>query len=93
MDDGGLEFRGTLGTLKLTRDGFELYREQIKGENPVMKARSAEDGTITHVGNFFDCVRSRKEPNAPVETGVAAARAGHLANLAMRKGEKVSWPT
>jgi len=29
--------------------------------------------------NFFDCVKSRKEPNAPVETGVAAARAGQIA--------------
>jgi len=86
IDDGGLEFRGTLGTLKLSRDGFEIYREQTKSsDNPVMRARSAQDGTITHVGNFFDCVRSRKEPNAPVETGVAAARAGHLANQAMRK--------
>jgi predicted dehydrogenase len=92
IDDGGLEFRGTLGTLKLSREGFEIYREQIKGENPLLKERSAEDGTITHVGNFFDCVRSRKEPNAPVETGVAAARAGHLANLAMRKNERVVWP-
>jgi hypothetical protein len=92
VDDGGLEFRGTLGTLKLTRGGFEIYREHGKGEDPVLRERSALDGTITHVGNFFDCVRSRKEPNAPVETGVAAARAGHLANLAMRKGEKVVWP-
>jgi predicted dehydrogenase len=92
IDDGGLEFRGTHGTLKLDRGGFAIYREQIKGENPVLKERSVEDGTVAHVGNFFDCVRSRKEPNAPVETGVAAARAGHLANLAMRKGEKVVWP-
>ena len=34
--------------------------------------------------NFLDCVRSRKTPTAPVEVGVAAARAGHVANLAMR---------
>ena len=34
--------------------------------------------------NFLDCVRSRNTPNAPVEVGVAAARAGHVANLALR---------
>ena len=34
--------------------------------------------------NFIDCVRSRNTPTAPVEVGVAAARAGHVANLAMR---------
>jgi hypothetical protein len=49
-----------------------------------MKGRSERDGTIDHMANFLECVRSRKEPNAPVEVGVSAARAGHVANLAMR---------
>jgi len=43
--------------------------------------------------NFFDCVKSRKEPNAPVETGVAAARAGQIANLAYQRAGQISWPT
>ena len=34
--------------------------------------------------NFLDCVKSRNTPTAPVEVGVAAARAGHVANLALR---------
>ena len=42
--------------------------------------------------NFFDCVKSRKEPNAPVETGIAAARAGHIANLAYRGTGQITWP-
>ena len=92
IDDGGLEFRGTTGTLKITRSGFAIYREQVHGDNPVLTERSVEDGTISHVQNFFDCVRDRKEPNAPVEAGVAAARAGHLANMALRRGERVTWP-
>jgi hypothetical protein len=37
-------------------------------------------------------VRSRKEPNAPVETGVAAARAGQIANVAYQRGGQISWP-
>jgi predicted dehydrogenase len=92
IDDGGLEFRGTQGTLKIDRGGFTIHREHIKGGNPVLSERSVADGTIAHVQNFFACVRDRKEPAAPVETGVAAARAGHLANLALRRGEKVAWP-
>ena len=27
IDDGGLEFRGTEGTLKLNRSGFSVYHE------------------------------------------------------------------
>jgi hypothetical protein len=91
IDDGGLEFRGTDGTLKLTREGFSVFREGRHVENPTLMERSAEEGTITHVRNFVSCMRSRKEPNAPVEAGVAAARAGHIGNLALHRGEKVMW--
>lgn len=92
IDDGGLEFRGTTGTLKINRSGFSIYREGTRDPSALLAEHSILDGTVSHVGNFFDCVRSRKQPNAPVETGIAAARAGHIANLALRRGEKVVWP-
>ncbi|MCU1239809.1 MAG: Myo-inositol 2-dehydrogenase [Candidatus Acidoferrum typicum] len=93
IDDGGLEFRGTEATLKLNRSGFSVYREGVPAKNnPVLRADSFQDGTISHMQNFFDCIKSRKEPNAPVETGVAAARAGHIANLAYRRGGQIAWP-
>jgi predicted dehydrogenase len=92
IDDGGLEFRGTKGTLKIDRSKFAIYREGVKGGEASLVEQSFRDGTIDHVQNFFECVRDRKEPNAPIETGVAAARAGHLANLAIRHGDKVTWP-
>jgi predicted dehydrogenase len=91
IDDGGLEFRGTNATLKIDRAGLAIYRESVK-QNPILTERSAGDGTISHMQNFFDCVRDRKEPNAPVETGVAAAQAGHIGNLALRSGNRVTWP-
>lgn len=91
VDDGGLEFRGTNATLKLDRSGFAVYRERVK-QNPLLTEKNAMDGTISHMQNFFDCVRDRKQPNAPVEAGVAAAQAGHIANLALRNGNRVNWP-
>jgi predicted dehydrogenase len=93
IDDGGIEFRGTEGTLKIDRGGFTVHREGVKSEqNPVLSERSFRDGTITHIENFFDCIKTRKEPNAPVEAGVAAARAGHIGNFAFRHGGQTSWP-
>jgi predicted dehydrogenase len=93
IDDGGLEFRGTEATLKLKRSGMSLWRESVKSnENPVLKEDSFIDGTVTHMRNFFDCVVSRQEPNAPVEAGIAAANAGHIGNLAYRKGGLTTWP-
>jgi predicted dehydrogenase len=93
IDDGGLEFRGTDATLKINRSGFTVHREGVeRDQNPALTERSVRDGTITHVENFFECIKSRKEPTAPVETGVSAARAGHIGNLAFHQGGKATWP-
>ena len=87
IDDGGLEFRGTEATLKVDRSSFSVYREGLASkENPVVTERSFRDGTIDHMENFFECVKNRKEPNAPVETGITCARAGHIGNLAYLHG-------
>jgi predicted dehydrogenase len=91
IDDGGIEFRGTEATLKINRSGFSVYRERTE-DNPIITARSFRDGTITHMENFFDCIKTRKEPNAPVEAGVAAARAGHIGNWAYHHGGQTAWP-
>jgi predicted dehydrogenase len=93
IDDGGLEFRGTEATLKINRGAFTIHREGVPLEqNPVLTERSYRDGTIDHMENFFDCIKSRKEPRAPVETGVAAARAGQIGNLAYTRGGQITWP-
>jgi predicted dehydrogenase len=93
IDDGGLEFRGTDATLKINRSGFSLSHEDVpRKDNPVVKADSFRDGTVDHMQNFFDCIKNRKEPNAPVETGVAAARAGQIANQAYLSSGSISWP-
>jgi predicted dehydrogenase len=90
IEGGGLMFRGTKAALRLHRSGFALYdevpryTENFEPTDAMMQVKSAHDGTQDHMQNFLDCVRSHKTPNAPVEVGVAAARAGHVANLALR---------
>jgi hypothetical protein len=44
-----------------------------------------------HMGNFFACVRSRKNPMAPVEAGHRSASVGHLIVIALRTGRKFQW--
>lgn len=41
--------------------------------------------TDPHVANFLECVRTRKDPNAPVEVGHLAVAGPHLANVALRR--------
>ena len=45
--------------------------------------------TTAHVRNWMECVRSRKQPNAPVEAGYNHSIAVIMSNAAYRTGEKV----
>ena len=45
-----------------------------------------------HIQNFLDCIKSRQEPNAPVEVGASAVSAPHLANLAFHQNRRVAMP-
>jgi hypothetical protein len=42
------------------------------------------------MGNWIDCVRSRKTPNAPIEIGYRSEVAVHMANLAFRQRQRVT---
>ncbi len=47
--------------------------------------------TSSHVRNWLECVRSRKQPNAPVEAGYSHAIATIMTNAAVHTGAKVSF--
>ena len=44
-----------------------------------------------HMGNFFECVRTRKAPVADVETGHRSVTLCHLGAIATRLGRKLKW--
>lgn len=47
--------------------------------------------TSGHMRNWMECVRSRKEPNAPADAGYSHAIACIMANAAARTGTKVTF--
>ena len=50
-----------------------------------------DDTTSGHVRNWMECVRSRKQPNAPVEAGYSHAIATIMTNAAVHTGAKVTF--
>ena len=97
IDDGGIEFRGSQATLKIDRAHLAVYEEGKEWEpasmapKPEIFMRAERDGTVDHVKNFLECVRSRETPNAPIQVGFEAARTGWLANIALKRGTKITW--
>lgn len=97
VDDGGLEFRGELGTLKIDRARLAFYRDTAPyapgtlTPEPEILVRSSGDGTLAHLQNWIDCIRSRKTPNANIRVAHQAARTAHIANTALRAGKVARW--
>ena len=103
LEGGGIVFRGRRAMMKINRDGFAVYpegiiaREKTQYPEPEITMRSLADGTIDHMRNFLDCVRSRKKPNADVDSavdvrqrrplrkhGLPESRSPHVARTNMR---------
>lgn len=47
--------------------------------------------TSSHIRNWMECVRSRKQPNAPVEAGYSHSIATIMTNAAVQTGAKVTF--
>ena len=69
-----------------------LAERTLEGEKIETSANTGSDPqTNAHVRNWMECIRSRQEPNAPVEAGYHHAIACVMTNAAYRTGEKVTF--
>jgi predicted dehydrogenase len=72
-----------------------LLPELNLADTAVKTIASANTGgdvtTSNHMRNWMECIRSRKETNAPVEAGYAHAVACIMTNAAARTGTKVTF--
>ncbi len=72
----------------LEREDYVLYEH----DNLDRPARSGKlDAIVNHMGNFFDCVRSRQQPISDVHSQHRSVSVCHLANISMRLGRKLRW--
>lgn len=71
-----------------TQSGLRYYPEKVNRSEGVMIEGQTRDQN--HMANFIDCVRSRQEPNAPVEIGYRSAIAAHMANASYRRKQRVT---
>jgi predicted dehydrogenase len=103
----GNNFYGEGNDLLLGSKGTILCKELEAVRYVPQGARSSEDAgkpsaaapdivgvgdtTKAHMQNFFDCVRSRKEPNCPFDIGFRSAIACQMAITSYRRGQTVHW--
>ena len=96
--DGGRLFvnRGTvsgkpgeeLADNPLPAEKYKLYAHDNLSRPP----RSGKlDAIINHMGNFFDCVKSRQTPISDVVSQHRSVSACHLGNISVRLRRKLRW--
>lgn len=71
-----------------SRETIRYYPEHVNRANGV--PLGGETANQNHMGNWIDCIRSRKTPNASVEIGYRSAIAAHMANLAYRQKQRIT---
>jgi len=79
----GIRFEGTNGWIWVNRLGFSSSDEDLATQPLPANAIKLESSS-NHMQNFFDAVRSRKDPISPVESGHRSAVVGHLIVIALR---------
>jgi predicted dehydrogenase len=87
---------GTKGTVMHDESDEVLYLPQGRKTPEAGAEKSAApkgylDSTGLHMQNFFDCVRSRKEPICPFELGFQAAVTCQMAIASYRQQRTVRW--
>jgi len=86
----GVRFEGDKGWVHVTRGGIKaepasLLEVAIKpGEERLYRSDN-------HMENFLQCIRSRRDPVAPVEVCHAATTLSLVADIASRTGRTLTW--
>jgi predicted dehydrogenase len=72
----------------LEREEFNVYAHDNLDRPPRV---GKLDAIVNHMGNFFDCLRSRKKPISDVVSQHRSVTTCHIANIAMRLGRPLTW--
>ena len=89
--EGGLQknFAADMNMQPNLLPDVDLVKEAVK---VVASANTGGDAlTSAHMRNWMECVRSRKQPNAPVEAGYSHSIANIMTNAAVHTGQKATF--
>ena len=86
----GLKFEGTAGWIWVNRGEITASDDELLSK-PLPDSAQHLYVSSDHMGNFFDCIRTRKAPICEAEVGHRADTICHLGNIALRTGLKLEW--
>jgi len=87
----GVQFEGPEGWIYVSRGGTLEASDPALVSTPLPANAERLYASDDHMGNFFECVNSRKAPVADCEIGHRSASLCHLGVIAIRLGRKLAW--
>jgi predicted dehydrogenase len=92
--ENGVTFEGDKGTLFVSRGSLtgrpvEELKDHPLPEGAIEKLYGGRP--TSHMANFFQCLKSRKQPISDVFSHHRSITTCHLANIAIRLGRKLTW--
>lgn len=87
----GIRFIGDKGWIKVARGYIECSDPSLLEKKEEKIGKGQYEKSAPHMQNFIDCVRSRKNPIAPVEVGCSTNTLCCLNNIARELGRPVKW--
>jgi predicted dehydrogenase len=87
----GVQFEGRDGWIFVSRDGKIDASDPALISTPLPADAERLYFSDDHMGNFFDCIKSRKAPICEVEIGHRSASICQLGVIAIRLGRKLEW--
>ena len=87
----GIQFIGDKGWIKVARGYIECSDPSLLKKQQEEIKEGQYEISSPHMQDFVNCVRSRKNPIAPVEAGCSTAIICILTNIARELGRPVRW--
>ncbi len=95
--DWSITLMGEKAAMVLDRHGLRLYKDPGPADAPWSQQVPQEPAKVVadtdrpeaHQQNFLECIRTRQQPNCPIEVAAAAVAGPHMANLAYRQERKI----
>ena len=83
-------FEGTEGWISVGYGGFSTSPESLKS-SVILPEEIHLYKSNNHHRNFLDCIKTGRDPIAPVEVGHRSISICHLGNIAMMLKRKLKW--
>jgi myo-inositol 2-dehydrogenase / D-chiro-inositol 1-dehydrogenase len=87
----GILFIGEKGKVFVNRGAVRGKAVDELKQNPLPADAWRAYPSTDHMANFFDCVKTRKQPCTPVQVEHRSITACHLTNLSIRLKRKLVW--